>query len=346
MDAGADTDNNPDTEACETSIVECEDDDNCCPSTCTASNDNDCYTHFLYDPSNFDPDYLGPGSTPQAILLDCDAIFDSGGTPSFEEWCGQPEPSIVVDELSDPEVVILTFTNFGITDVGSLKLVGERPVILAVFGDGTINGIIDVSADENTPGAGGNHSCGSSAGDNGVGSYVSGSSGGGGGGYGTSGGMGGNQTAWKFSGGSGGDTRGSETLIPLLGGCPGGRGGGCYTKSAAGGGAIQISAAGTLTITGEIQANGGDGLPGCLSKGGGNGGGSGGGILLEGNIVDTTDGDLSVKGGDGGNGRAGGLGGDGANSSDLEGGAGEPEFTTGAGGGGGGYDRILINMYL
>jgi hypothetical protein len=63
----------------------------------------------------------------------------------------------------------------------------------------------------------------------------------------------------------------------------------------AGGGAFELGAVTGLTVTGEIDAIGGD------SQGGGSGGGSGGGIFLHGASVSIT-GTLDVQGGAGGSG--------------------------------------------
>jgi hypothetical protein len=212
-------------------------------------NDGPCPAVFPYTPGNFDPAVLDRASAPQ-VTLDCAAVYDSSDPTSFDQWCGQPAPPVSVSTASDPPVVILTLLSFSVTSAGSLTIVGDKPVILAVFGPAVIDGLIDASASGSTPGPGGNLSCGSAAGENGGGDNSNGGSGGGGGGFGTAGGRGGDQTL-NANGGSGGATRGSDTLVPLWGGCPGGRGGGCSTSGGGGGGAIQVSAAGELTVTGN-----------------------------------------------------------------------------------------------
>jgi hypothetical protein len=154
--------------------------------------------------------------------------------------------------------------------------------------------------------------------------------------------------------------RANATLKPLFGGCPGGNSGSwaCTTSGGGGGGAVQISAAGALSVAGSITANGGAGgasacsaqqnLCGITYPGGGGGGGSGGAVLLEGETVTTTGSTITVNGGSGGKPQAGaGAGGSGGTSSSPAGGAGTgsagacgPANQAGGGGGGGyGYYR-------
>lgn len=144
----------------------------------------------------------------------------------------------------------------------------------------------------------------------GAGSLVDGA--GGGGGYGGDGGDGGNTSGGIGGiGTSGGDANGATTLVAELlvpdtlgsGGAndignDGGRGGGLIDLTVTDG-----FNGGTLTITGEIKADGG--TPVDFSD---HGGGSGGGIYITADIVDGT-GTISAVGGDGVNNGAGGGGG-------------------------------------
>ena len=71
-------------------------------------------------------------------------------------------------------------------------------------------------------------------------------------------------------------------------------------NTAAEGGALWNSAAGTLTVSGTLRANGGAGLtPGSCGDGGGGGGGSGGAIFLEAPTVTTTGATIEARGGNG-----------------------------------------------
>jgi hypothetical protein len=97
------------------------------------------------------------------------------------------------------------------------------------------------------------------------------SSGDGGGGHATAGGRGGGVDFQQgVPGGAGGGVSGTETLVPLRGGCAG---------SAPGGGAVQLSSRKHIEVLGVIDANGGLIQPAAASPE--PGGGAGGGILLE-----------------------------------------------------------------
>jgi hypothetical protein len=302
-----------------------------------------CYTAFPYFPSNFDPNGSGvnPTTTSATTTLNCGVTTFDSTSLTFTNWCSsQPTPTPVVQTQTatgGPDIVVLPLLNFTVASGATLKLTGNRPVVLAVFGDATIAGTIDASASGTTPGAGGNQTCSTGTGSNG-----GTDAGGGGGGHATAGGTG-------DTGVGGGAIRGATTVIPLLGGCPGGKGGGgsglfpgSGGNGGVGGGAVQLSAAGTVTFSGSILANGSAGTNGTAggllsSGGGGGGGGSGGSVLVEGHVISGA-GTMTVNGGAGGNG-------DGASSGAGTGG------TTGAagsatgnhGGGGGSRGRTLFD---
>jgi hypothetical protein len=156
------------------------------------------------------------------------------------------------------------------------------------------------------------------------------------------------------SGGAGGVARGTPELFPLLGGCSGGHGGGWNSGSVcsatpqtvgAGGGAIQLSVAGTLAVTGTLLADGGGGVVGCDPEGGASGGGSGGAILLEASVIDTASATLRARGGNGGVSPAGPAGGLGSTSASSNGASGMGSLDGGSGGGGG-YGRIAYRDCL
>lgn len=95
-------------------------------------------------------------------------------------------------------------------------------------------------------------------------------SGSGGGGHATTGAAGGNVGETKLGGASGGAS-GTDTLVPLRGGCSSG-------EVVTGGGAVQLSSRTRVLVSGTINANGGMGIPFQDVVAGG---GAGGGILLE-----------------------------------------------------------------
>ena len=202
-------------------------------------------------------------------------------------------------------------------------------------------------------------------------------SGGGGGGGGGAGASGGTESlaVQPPPGGSGGSAcLATSTLEPLVGGgggAGGGPGAGAPASGGGGGGALQLTAEGTLTITGTVTAGGAGGDPGATdgSNGGaGGGGGAGGSILLEALDIELDGGTIAANGGGGAGttvhlnggspgqpGQAsatpaqGGAAGNNGAGSGGNGGAGSAAATVGGntndvngGGGGGGVGRIYI----
>jgi len=314
-----------------------------------------------YEPANIDARALDFAGAPSAALSCGTTVLDTTqATPVLRNWCGRA-PSLSVQQQADgTSIVVVPLQALSVSAGSSLRLVGTRPVAIVVRGDVVIEGSLDASSTATEPGAGADQACGASAGADGSGSTSSGAGGGGGGGYGTVGGAGGSGDGARP--GVGGVVRGSAQLVPLLGGCTGGRGGGSFTAAvagpapqaprlptsacsshAAGGGALQLSAAGHIKVSGAIRANGASGARGCGNEGGGGGGGSGGALLLEASSVDAAPGALQVLGGAGGAAEA--NGGRGAAASTLAGGPGQSHGSNGGGGGGGGFGRIRIQLH-
>ena len=254
----------------------------------------------------------------------------------------------------------------------SIQVNAGEPVIFAVDGDVDISGqLLQVggraacAADIGTSGA----TCGG---------------GGGGGGFAGAGGPGGD--CMGVAGGAPIDI-GAMGLVPLRGGCDGGNGGSITDGSMSGGihgnggGAIEISTPGTISISGELSTPGHGGKGGQLDVASpntapaGGGGGGGGGIFLEAPLVEIA-GFVCAAGGGGGGaefneegamagmdggdaciidqpglggtsfGGGTGAGGDGGGSTSLgagDGSAGVPgSGPDGGGGGGGGVGLIEI----
>lgn len=113
--------------------------------------------------------------------------------------------------------------------------------------------------------------------------------------------FGGRGGSYGSEGGLGADTHGNETLEPLRGGMTGGNS--CAAQGGGAGGALQISAGSSISVTGSIDAGGGGGEGGASAANcrGGAGGGSGGAILLEAPAL-VLNGTLSALGGGGGGG--------------------------------------------
>jgi len=254
----------------------------------------------------------------------------------------------------------------------SLRVVGDKPLIVAAWSRIDVVGTLDASSAGGALGAGANGAgCATAtAGGNASG----GGGGGGGGGFQGMGGSGG-----KGNGTTAGGLGGNAVAIPMLaGGCRGAKGGDGSTAGAQGGdggGAVQLTARDTITITGVVHAGGAGGrgatttLDDSSSGPGGGGGGSGGMIGLEAPIV-TGSGTLAANGGGGGEGadssagqlpgangadgapgttsasggaqNVAGNGGTGSAGAQLAGGLGVDDATDGGGGGGGGAGYIFV----
>jgi len=161
---------------------------------------------------------------------------------------------------------------------------------------------------------------------------------------------GGSPSEYGYYGGDGGAPYGVARLEPLSAGSGGGGGvsdtdtnpNGGGGGGGAGGGALQISVDGALSVSGTIDASGGDG---GSAWGGAGGGGAGGALLLE--ALDlTVTGALYAEGGRGGDGNLNwvpsGVNGGAAGAGGAPGG-GAPSRESGGGGGAAGW---LLLRYL
>jgi hypothetical protein len=197
-------------------------------------------------------------------------------------------------------VMVVRLSELRVTNDRVLKLVGDKPIVFLVAGDVTVDtgGLIDAGASGMTPGPGAYTCPGNLTG--GGETSTSGGWGGGGGGFGTAGGQGG------FNVTNGGDAAAERTLVPLRGGCGGAPSMGSNVFGA-GGGALAISATGTISIGATAAANisaAGGGAP-LFATGGGNGGGSGGGIHLAASTI--TFGAMGALRANGGSGSSGDM---------------------------------------
>jgi hypothetical protein len=303
------------------------------------ANDAACMTvlpSFGFTPSNFVVDSINVDACSlTTVTLNCGTSTFNSQTLTYDNWCGQTEPTpTVMSQTDGPDVVIVPMLGLSVASGSTLRLIGDKPVILAVYGDASIEGTIDVSSDQySTLGAGGNSSlCGSSTGGAGMDDTDGdqGASGGGGGGFGTEGGKGGHgRNGATNTTGIEGVVGGNEEISPLRGGCAGGQGGKGWTdgnnsdnaKGGYGGGALQISVSGTLSVASDavITAAGGGAQKSAADdnegdEDGGAGGGSGGAILLEASSVQIESGAWLTANGGGGS-----EGGDTWNPSSCEG---------------------------
>lgn len=335
--------------------------------TCNSSFDCLPSQRFPYQPSNFTEDELPVAGAD--FTVSCAVVVDTT-TPSVSSGsCATLPAFTVINRPGAEPAVLFLVNNFTVMLGAALEVRGSRPAIFAVLGNVDIEGQIVVGN-----AAGTSPSCGNG----GVGfdgpAGQPGKGGGGGAGFGTPGGMGG--PSGSAGGGAVGILNGTATLIPLRGGCTGGRGGGgtvfAGNSGGVGGGALQISAVGSLSINSLVTAFGrGGGAPNSSQSFGGGGGGSGGALLFEAQAV-TLGPTAWVVANGGGGGEGGSLstlnvGADGRQDSQPApgGGMGTPgggnggwggaataspqagfpasTFERGGGGGGGAVGRIRIN---
>jgi len=321
---------------------------------------------WQFTPAEFDPCALSPPSPGQIAItsgvwtLDGDAGTLSSGSP------------IAISHMTLNNITVFSVEDLTIAAGAELRVVGDDPVAIAVWGDATISGTINLTSDYNDHGAGANSpNCagGPNAPEIG-GDQNSGDGGSGGGGFNGDGGAGsdGNGGSGNGDGGAGGKGRGVPTRVD--GGCPGAPAqSGTSGYAGAGGGGIAIIVKGSLLVTGTITA-GGDGGGGATGGGqeAGGGGGSGGMIKLEAQALTVSAAaTLAANGGQGGGGNnnndaspgedgqpddsqalvsnkegGGGVGGGGGYVADINGGNAAPNPSNDGGGGGGGAAGYIV----
>lgn len=258
-----------------------------------------CWNHT---PSHFDPCNLENPSG--SLTLDgSDYTYDTT-TGELRDELNQLIPH-QQQELDGYRV--LSVSSFAVEQDTILRVIGDRPLIVASWDTIDINGEINVTSETEEAGAAANPAeCGTSApvegqNDNG------GAAGGGGGAFQGAGGDGGNGDG--NGGQSNGGMGGTSVMIPtrVRGGCPGANGGqgfgGSPGMGGAGGGAIQLTAQVRVRVRGgEILAGGAGGQGGLGGDSGGGGGGSGGFIGLDAAKVEVENARLMCNGGGGGEG--------------------------------------------
>jgi len=285
-------------------------------------------------PSNVPAELWDEGAEDMSLEGDASFLFDTSICRAMMA------PSHIVSQADGgSEVCVLQTGAFLIGERATVAVRGTRPLVIMAAGEVRIDGVLDVGADLDEPGAGGFaggirtrvEGLGSAPGLGGdhEGTYDDGG-GGGGGLCGAGGGGGEGASAAGGAGGAAADP--AWELRPLAGGSGGGRGRGTYRADGtnaghggAGGGALQISTRARILVRGEIRAGGGGGLSGnnlfssTINWGSGGGGGSGGALLLEAPAVRLeSSATLRAAGGAGGGGAgAASNGEDGQNGSDV-----------------------------
>lgn len=258
---------------------------------------------FGFTPANVNPSML-PQPAMMPISISGQASFNSTTNSFSGGWSAQPLVQTVTTPTGPASVLL--FDQFSMNAGSTLRLTGDKPVILVAFTGMVLNNaVIDASGRGQVPGPGGNVGCGASAGGAG-GAMMTASGGGGGGSFHSAGARGGGGSTFQ-TGGVAGAAR-TRTRFDLLGGCPGGRGGGMQGgEGGAGGGAVQLVARfGILMDATRVLVNGaggeGAGNAAGATSGGGGGGGSGGVLLIQAPYVVITRSTLVSNGGGGGEG--------------------------------------------
>ncbi len=287
-----------------------------------------------FEPLRVPPELLWPGTPGSAApdlvlsapltLIDTTALTIGGATSVFF--------------VKENGYAILFANLFSVQ--GPVKVTGASPLIVVANDRAVISSLVDVSAVGRTPGPG---AAATGPGIGGAGQSVflidtRASSGGGGASHGSSGAAGGTSNASLYPAGAAGTTYSTGPHGALIGGSRGGHGGfsfGAAGAGGAGGGALQISAATSITMTSsaQLKASGGGGAGGGFGPVGGGGGGSGGEIFLEAPSIALA-GRITANGGGGG----GGGGNSGSCATCVPGRDGQDGGTSGtpaAGGGGG-----------
>lgn len=251
-----------------------------------------------------------PGSDGGACVIDT-----SGATPGPRDMaadCGFTGQALVLAQDAGSELAVFRATDLLVPPGVEVQFVGDRPAVLAIFGDATVHGTLSAAAraaSSELPAGSGPAAC--LVPDAGT---PSNREGGAGGSYRTQGGRGGEFVLAV------GPVNGTAEGIPLRGGCAGAPGGGPTPGDGGiGGGALQLTVMGELTVgdAGVLSVSGAGGFGGLLEPSGAGGGGSGGTLLLEARHITLVNCALTANGGGGGQGGRNGqaVGGTGADGS-------------------------------
>lgn len=239
-------------------------------------------------PSHIQPVY---SLTAANVMLSRDTIIDTTARTIKDSTRIAPVP--LMNMKTSNGIAIWSVGAFTLQSGNRLTVIGSQPLVVVASSTVEIDGHIDASGSNSTPGPGGFAAASGTA--KGVDGMKTGAtaSGAGGGGNATIGGSGGTKTS--VPGGASGPADNATGAL-LVGGSGGGNGGGFGTapcsdptrgRGGVGGGAIQFSAVGFISISGTFDLGGGGGSGGCADTGntdayrGGGGGGAAGTIVFE-----------------------------------------------------------------
>ena len=316
--------------------------------------DADLHCGWPYDPTHFDPCSIPV--VPATLNVSASGMYfydtDTGTLTDPSMSISNPPSS------SSGGVRILWTNSFTVGNDAVLRVLGDQPLMVVSTGDISMQGIITAASvyqgDDYYPGAGANPEvCPASPPDPGQTCAQHGGSGGGAGAFGANGGSGGEGgdghtcVTDGIPGGAGGVALAAPPAS-IRGGCagrdgaPNNSGDGGFGPGGPGGGAVQLTAKGTLTVAGIMHASGAGGRPGFDNRSAGGAGGSGGMLGLEANTITiTASATLAANGGGGGGGCNDGEatpGEDGKPSAQVANGGARQE--TGGDGGNGGYKTV------
>ena len=198
--------------------------------------------------------------------------------------------------------VVLVLDSFVVQSGAVLRVTGSKPLIVGAWTTISVNGVIDAGTRRN--GLAGAGSLTATCAPDGAGPGAATDAGGGGGGGGLRGAGGTGGVGDGAAGGSAGLARAVPSFVRA--GCSGASGGLTgFGVGGPGGGAIELAARTSISITGKVTAGGAGGQGGGQTgiKGGGGGGGSGGFIGIDSPaLVLGSNAELVANGGGGGGG--------------------------------------------
>ena len=119
-----------------------------CNQTCQGGA---CIIPFSYTPGNFTPTSYTP---PAGATTDCNATYSSTSHTFTTGSCAGKAPAIHRNATASgggPVVDIPVFASLTTASGSTLTLTGTNPVIIAVYGNATINGTVNASANGTTP---------------------------------------------------------------------------------------------------------------------------------------------------------------------------------------------------
>jgi hypothetical protein len=261
-----------------------------------------------FEPLHVPPGGAAPGTGDLELTaaVDTTALSIGGSTTmpagvTFDSW----------PQASGPALAVLHVRSLSVPATATVRVTGSRAFVVVASGTISIAGTLNANGQRDVPGPGGSApDAGAGKGNPGLHVQTFRDSGGSGAGFVTAGGTGGRVTGCMPTAGTvlAGTVYGDATITNLIGGSGGGTAydGTCGNRTAgAGGGAIQLSSATSIVVSGGINVGGGGGgggrspITSSCNMTAGSGGGSGGALVLQAPVVGVP-GTIAANGGAGG----------------------------------------------